>query len=447
MKFPDWEDLTPQQKLFCSLDLDEIDQKNCVVTGPAGTGKTVVALHRAEYLLKTDPEMAVLVLMHNSTLERYVSSHIRRFSRDYVNESMKPRITVKKWNTWLQWWLSDGNRWNQSKRDFEFDFEFLFRFQEVSNWDFKYPWEKIRDRLGEYLDESGGVLPDARRVPYLVVDEGQDLPSGLYDFFSDLVDDGHCPGITVTADDRQVLTDDNSEIDDITAALGCNRRPDRESHHVLDKNFRNPFTVASAAKHFVEDKESLPSLPGPKPTDEPVHVRRMADKNSCIERLIRWVINHPTKNVGVFFRKREAVEMALQKFPQDLIEFSQSGEESARSSEALDPRRFQGYWSSEDDKLNKKLAGNLDFDKPGRVTILCDSSVKGLEFDAVFIMGAEKRDRNGDRYMETQYVMASRSREILEYLILSDGSDASRRGEAGLPQHDGEIVIWKDETS
>ena len=444
MNFPEWDDLTPQQKAFCSLDLDELDEQNCVVTGPAGTGKTVVALHRIGYLLKTDPQANVLVLMRNSTLERYVSSQIGRFSRQYGDAGGKPRVTVKKALTWLVWWLSDADRWNPTTRSFDFDYEFLFPFGTVQKWNLDFPWEKIRNRLVDYLEAAGGDMPPGRKVPYLIIDEGQDLPPGFYQLIQDLVDEGHCPGVTVTADNRQVLTDQNSKVEEIADTLECSEHPDQVTHHVLDVNFRNTHSIAQAARLFVKTGEDLPALPEEKATDEPVVIRRMPGKDECIERLIRWVINHPTKNVGVFFRRKEAVEIALRRFPQDLVAAKQ--DDSNEGSTPADSSRFQGYWSSKDDKANKVLAARLDFENPGRVTILCDESVKGLEFDAVFIMGAEKRERNADRYTESQYVMASRAKEILEYLILNDGSEQSREGELGLPQDDGEHVIWKDET-
>ena len=52
------------------------------VSGTAGTGKTVVAIHRAVFLVRTNPEARVLLTTFSDTLAEFLRSRVRRLIRD-----------------------------------------------------------------------------------------------------------------------------------------------------------------------------------------------------------------------------------------------------------------------------------------------------------------------------------------------------------------------------
>ena len=67
MRLPAFEDLSKEQDLIYNLDLDG----NYLVSGPPGTGKSVMALYRAQVLTFDDREPALL--MYNNVLQQYTA--------------------------------------------------------------------------------------------------------------------------------------------------------------------------------------------------------------------------------------------------------------------------------------------------------------------------------------------------------------------------------------
>src|SRR6185437_12924577 len=65
VKLPAFEDLSKEQDLIYNLDLDG----NFLVSGPPGTGKSVMALYRAQMLSFDDREPAVLT--YSNVLQQY----------------------------------------------------------------------------------------------------------------------------------------------------------------------------------------------------------------------------------------------------------------------------------------------------------------------------------------------------------------------------------------
>lgn len=415
--FPEWSELNEAQQAFCSLDPDVVECSTTLVQGAAGTGKTIVALHRARVLLEAGLADRVLVLMHNRTLERYVGSQAAALARDFGK-----RFRVRTWHSWICSWIM---HWPNGR-------EFLFDRAEVFGWRYDYPWDLIRDRLADWLDAHDGSIPREREVPHLVIDEGQDMPNGFFALLRDLVDAGLLEGTTITADTRQAITEQASTVEDIASIMGCSVEPDQLSHHQLVRNYRNTRNIAIAARTFVSDDFGLPDLPEARSPEEPVRVRELAGSRSCMEHLARWAVSRPSLRIGVFFRRSEGIEAAARWF--------NANEAIAQGADGLP--RLQRYYRSADSTATDRMALQLDFESPGTITLLCDESVKGLEFDAVFIMGADMRSDEFGRYCELQYVMASRARDVLEYLIASDASGAPSRMRRRLPQADGDHIIW-----
>ncbi|MDE3723532.1 hypothetical protein PWG71_19250 [Nocardiopsis sp. N85] len=192
-----------------------------LVHGPAGSGKSVLAAHRAAMLFLTGTPVTLLSR----------SNALRQQAMRWVS-GIAPEVEVMTFHSWL-----NG----------------LFRSAEgtgvpvpagaSSKWDID--WTSILTGL------AGHSYPGA-----LVVDEGQDLPPAFYSLCTLLR-----AQVTVFADENQTITDTNSTLAEIEKKLKASAIP-------LSGNHRNTLQIAVLADHFHKRaKASGPGLAdGPVPT-------------------------------------------------------------------------------------------------------------------------------------------------------------------------------------
>src|SRR4051794_901054 len=149
MRTPSYEDLSKEQDAICVLaPLDGAT----LVSGPPGTGKTVVAFYRAESAAKQGQSPKLVVF--NNVLHRYSSNASRN---NQVREGLKTFFS------WLANWWKDV---------------FNTKFPQLEPY---YPdWDPM---ILSALGLSGN--PSARRRAFdgwghLILDEGQDFACGFY---------------------------------------------------------------------------------------------------------------------------------------------------------------------------------------------------------------------------------------------------------------------------
>src|SRR5262249_41912765 len=96
LDFP-WEKWTvflhPEQRQWVERDYSEPAR----VSGSAGTGKTIVALHRAAHLARTNPEARVLLTTFSDTLANALHTKVRRLGGS--EPRLAERIDVYSLNT------------------------------------------------------------------------------------------------------------------------------------------------------------------------------------------------------------------------------------------------------------------------------------------------------------------------------------------------------------
>ena len=143
MRLPAFEDLSKEQDLIYNLELDG----NYLVSGPPGTGKSVMALYRAQVLTFDDREPDVL--MYSNVLRQYTASAA-------AEVGIEGRVST--FHSWFDafWQKHYGKKPPAHAGD-----------------SYSYDWEEVPQ---QFLKK----MPDIGTLHDLLVDEGQDLPLGFY---------------------------------------------------------------------------------------------------------------------------------------------------------------------------------------------------------------------------------------------------------------------------
>ncbi|MEU2398384.1 AAA family ATPase [Streptomyces pseudogriseolus] len=235
-------DLAPAQRY--ALDGLPFDG-NHLVSGPPGSGKSVLVAQRAVTLALTGTP--VVVLTYSNLLRQSLKASVHALG------PADRSIRVMTAHRWLTEWYGATPPGN-------------------GGW---YDWEALWNRAAEASPTTG---------PVLVVDEGQDLPPEFY-----LLCRMIKARMTVFADECQRLTDTNSTLDEISRNLG------RHTRHELDGNHRNTDQIAEFAAQFHTGKATpaLPGRQGPAPRLHRFHERGAADL------LILLAQSQPRKTIGV----------------------------------------------------------------------------------------------------------------------------------------------------
>ncbi|CAL9384590.1 DNA helicase [Streptomyces sp. enrichment culture] len=218
---------------------------NHLVSGPPGSGKSILAAQRAVMLGLTGTP--VVLLTYSNLLRQSLAGTVHALG------PADRSVRVMTAHRWLAEW---------------------YGATPPSTEDGWYDWDALHNRAAD----------PASTAPTLVVDEGQDLPPEFYLLCRML----HSR-TTVFADECQRLTDTNSTLDEIVRNLG------RCTRHELDGNHRNTEQVAELAAHFRTGAATplLPGRQGPCPRLHRFHEKGAADL------LVQLAQAQPRKSIGV----------------------------------------------------------------------------------------------------------------------------------------------------
>lgn len=416
-----------QQDIFEDAPLD-----GCIlVSGPPGTGKTVIAFLRASLLIKKSQD--VTVLMYNRVLRRYTEN---------VANEMEGKVQSKTMHSWFPgWWrrheikspvaienpvieqgkaylncpfeekdelkelggMFDPNRINPYTGKPKVWFvplkryhanpdaysRWLYSYEPIKLARWQYDWGAMRE---SYLELDSDRMKD---WGHLIIDEAQDFEPGFYQFLRLVGRQLDSGALTILADENQRLEEDkHSSLQDLRNALKLNNKPEREFR--LTKNFRNTLQIARVARHFYVGLETgKPELPNRSGV--------MPSLVSCgsTEQQINYICN--------YLRNRGALEVGV------IVDSDADRELFARQIERLLNNYTVQTYSSKD----SKNSDNLVFDKQGVVTILHRKSCKGLEFDAVFVPQLQSfsiADSAVTSFKMNLYVICSRARTELVFM-------------------------------
>ncbi|SLM31873.1 conserved hypothetical protein [Desulfamplus magnetovallimortis] len=247
---------------------------------------------------------------------------------------------------------------------------------------YKPDYDKIKTKF-----ESLNMAP---RSLHLIIDEGQDMPVKFYEA---LMYAGY-QNFFVVADQNQQITDDHSSRQELANILGLDVNDVIE----LKENFRNSHPVALFASHFFTDPASpLPELPPESRSSLGVPVLYEYEDFTTIVRMMLREADKDDRNlIGVVVAndsQRDRFAGALASIDIDLD----------------NPHPLVSTYSSKD-----KKQVNIDFSEGG-IVVLNDKSIKGLEFDIVFIIidGFQIYNNDIDAMKKRFYVMSSRAMKKL----------------------------------
>ena len=380
-ELPGIQDLSKEQEAARALPKEG---QHLIVGGP-GTGKSVLALIRARRHQRDRDNHLFLVFNHL----------LNRASGQLFGSGLIAR-------TWFGWFLetfpSIAGRPVPRKEPDRSGFR-------------KIDWEAVRELVY--------ALPgrENRQAPFLVIDEGQDMPP---DFYTALV----CLGFEnffVVADQNQQITDENSSRQDLQNCLVIETRQVIELHD----NYRNGYRIAKLANafHTGDPASPPPRLPAPTSGSEPVLYVYDQDRLDAVARgILKLADRDPRQLIGVIAPNNQVRERYLEALQSVKVQLD-------------NPRpAIETYHG-----LNQT---EVAFDEGG-VLVINAQACKGLEFDAVMLADIDEHfipRTDPDVARRLFYVMVARARErVFMFMkrngrrdierILPSDPDLLRRGE------------------
>lgn len=381
MKLPNTEELNDEQlEVFMAPLTTDV-----LVIGPPGTGKTVMALYRAQIIHRKNQNAKFWILMYNRLLRRYTENNLDA-GEFHGGAAVAPRI--KTMFSWLGYVWGRSWGWRRDWRDFD-----------NLNW---------IDGIAQLSNKPAHVQKRAFTWDHVIIDEGQDFAKGFYMLLQSAKALGAQAGkrmaLTVFADENQRLNSDNNcSIGEIRSEL---KVPGYEEFS-LNTNYRNSVQIAKLASHFYCGLSTgIPHMPGRKGPVNPV-LRSYVDSVSETAQIATFATSNEDLSIGVIVQTD-----ALRRNIYDNLVARLSGTGV----------KIYTYHH----KLKKEEVENLEIEDSGSITIVCGASCKGLEFDAVFLPRLESYNPDPGNelvFRMNMYVRISRARDYLfmSYVSANDG--------------------------
>lgn len=237
-----------------------VDAGHYLVTGPPGSGKSLLAVHHAAALEIVG--RPVTLIAHSKLLKQHLEAEGARLGAS---------LPIRTFHGWVHCWYREATGSTLGGAT-------------IGTFD----WPRL---MSAALQDTG------RRGHVLIIDEAQDLPQEFFSLCRVL-------GVTVIAfaDEYQRITSTQSTLDEIEKALGgCGRLE-------ISTNVRNPRPVAELARHFYPGlrQPPLPDRDGP----VPVLLRRPEARRPFVRWLVRYAENHRKLKIGVVVKyNREQGEL------------------------------------------------------------------------------------------------------------------------------------------
>ncbi len=250
---PNYSELTVSQRTILNLPAD----RNHVITGAPGTGKSVLAVYRASDMCEA--HMNVLLLVYNKPLMLYISSAVDRLGL---------KAKVKTWHSWIYAF---------------YDEHFGHHPPVISGDGFTFDWPKIKQDFQTV----------EAHYDHIIIDEAQDVPIKLIEALSII-----SSGISCFMDENQTIADTHTTYQEVASALNVFTR------YTLHENFRNPKEIFDFAKLYSNGRDL--ATPKHSINHKPEMVRCSGYGNDfprqLTSKMVRYIRNqmHGCRYIGVF---------------------------------------------------------------------------------------------------------------------------------------------------
>ena len=270
-ELPGIQELSKEQEAARALP----EEGQHLIVGGPGTGKSVLALIRARRHQRERGDYLFLVFNHL----------LNRASDQLVGSGLVSR-------TWDSW------------------FRGIFRELAGQTVPVREPNDGgYREIDWACVEEFVHALPDDEtpRQPFLVIDEGQDMPPEFYNALVGLGFDR----FFVVADQNQQITDANSSRKDIADCLAI------EAADVIElrQNYRNNYPVARLAREFYtgDPASPPPELPDSAPGAVPLlYSYEQSNLSAVAQGILRLADRDPCKLIGVIAPNNRVRERYLE---------------------------------------------------------------------------------------------------------------------------------------
>ena len=360
-ELPGIQDLSKEQEAARALPGEG---QHLIIGGP-GTGKSVLALIRARRHQREGDDYRFLVFNH--LLDR-ASGQL--FGNDLASR------------TWIGW--------------------FLETFEKITGR--PVPRMEPNDSGYREIDWSGvdvivhtSPAGESDQRPFLVIDEGQDMPREFYDALAGLGFDR----FFVVADQNQQITEANSSRKDIEDGLAI----DSDEVIELRRNYRNHYRVARLAREFHtgDPASPPPEIPEAAPGAVPLlYYYEGGNLDTVARGILRLADRDPRQLIGVIAPNNRVRDHYLQAFMS--ADVTLDNPQPAITT------------------YHREKRSEVAFDEGG-ILVINAQACKGLEFDTVVLADIDEHYiRSNDRDVARRlfYVMVARARERV-FLFMKRG--------------------------
>lgn len=377
-RVPSARELTDEQRAVYDLPLDG----RYLISGPPGSGKTILALLRTERLVSAGRRPSFLVF--NRALQAMVKG-------EAAKRGVGDRVHT--YHSWVSRMYRTAVGREAPKLD-----------------EWVYDWSAIAEHAGQIF-----AARESLDLADVIVDESQDLPAPFFSLLH-----GLGANLTVFADENQTLTHVNSTIGELRRALAGPAELD------VKTNFRNTRPVAELAREFYTGTATgMPALP-----DRPGEVSRLVrcdDLRTFAKAVCRVALLQPARNdLGVFALYKDTRDELG-----DLIadNFTTVAAELGATRSESDANRIFDRAVALSSKVHVPARGRppAPLNEDG-IFVVTHASGKGLEFDSAFIwLDGLRRAPDTDARMR-MYVLSTRPRHELYLGWRGTGAQKSATG-------------------